>query len=290
MAYKFRANGYKLTGDIRSGLKATVTYIMPWSEAFIFIDQILPAPRAGPLGNITWRPPASLNLNINGIVHNLYADSFTCDPCGSNGLTSTQGGLAPGDFYSHAIFTVQFGAPTSIQQTGDDQSGANQLDPENPITACEQSVNVISKMQTRKGAMYKYDSTGKPVPGDIPILVNEVKVVLKFPRIPLLPFQLILPYCGKINNSSIFQMVKGSLLLEGMVTIATPGTDGSIAQNLGLSFAFNTDSNSSAKGLDWNAFPLPDGTGTSLIADSTGGGTRPYSYVEFRDIFQGLQF
>jgi hypothetical protein len=282
------AKGYELEGDVRSGLKATIPFIMPWESAFVFIGQLLPVPTTAVGNAVNWTPPYQFPIVINGQIRPLYAQSWRCVPCGINGEPAEYLGLAPGDYFSTAIVTVGFDSATYLNQATDDPANKNQLDPDNPITACEQSVDVTGKVVTRKGAGYTFDSNSKPVPGDLPIVLNEAKLVLKFPRIPTLPWQLVQPFVGKINSADVLNCVMGSLLLEGMTTIITPAPDGSIAQNLGLKFAFNPDpTGATAGGMDWNSFPLPDGSGYSLIT-SVSGGKRPYTYVDFRQIFQGL--
>lgn len=292
--YKILAKGYRLSGDVRSGLKATIPFIMPWGVGLTFVNQLIPSPTCLATGQISWSPPYQFPIFINGQIRALYAQNWDLIPCGYNGTPATDSGLAPGDYFSTALVTVGFDSVNSIQQTNDDPNNSNQLDPGNPLTACEQSIDVVGKVTTRKGAGFKYTAgsfSGKPVPGDIPVHLNEAKLVLKFPRIPLLPWQLIQPYVNKINNTAILNCAKGSLLLEGMTTIITPSPDGSIAQNLGLKFAFNPDpTGNSATGMDWNSFPVPDGSGYALIAAAGGGGQTPYNYVEFAQIFEGISF
>ena len=298
--YRILADGYEITGDVRNGLHATVPYLLSWNNAFTFINEVLVSPAAVKAGFITWVPPLQFPVNIGqssglgGITPPVYTQRFTMKPCGAGGTPIPNGGLAPGEFFTNAIVTLQFDSVTAIQQSTDDPYNLNQLDPENPLTACEQSVQTLGKVVTRKGAGYTYTSggwSGKPVPGDIPIVLNETKLVLKFPRVPYLPWQLVQPYVGKINSVGVLQCVQGSLLLEGMGTDVTPGTNGTIQQKVALEFAFNPDpTGGSAQGLDWNAFPFPDGSGYGIINAAGGGGQTPYSYADFRAIFAGLNF
>jgi len=290
--YKILARGYTITGDVRSGLHATVPYFCAWADAITLANDVLASPAATHIGGITWAAPLQFPVPFGGLTRPIYAQKFTIEPCGADGSSPIPtGGLAPGEYFTNAIVRVDFDSIQSVQQTGDDPENLNQLDPANPITACEQSVKINGKVVTRKGSGYTYDTSGKPVPGDIPLVLNEAKLQLKFPRVPYLPWQLVQPYVGKINNSPILACIKGSLLLEGMGTDVTPAPDGSIAQKLVLEFAFNPDPTGSAPtGLDWNSFPLPDGSGYDMISAAGGGGQRPYSYAEFADIFLNLEF
>jgi hypothetical protein len=288
--YKILAKGYRLSGDVRTGLKAVIPFIMPWSLGMVFVSQLIPSPKALPTGQIQWSPPYQFPILINGQVRPLYAQSWDMVPCGYNGTPASNAGLSPGDYFSTALVTVAFDSVSSIQQTGDDPSNLNQLDPSNPITACEQSIEITNVYASVKGSSYTYDATSKPVKGELQTLRNEAKLILKFPRIPLIPWQLVQPYIGLVNNSPILNCAKGSLLLEGMTTVYTPAPDGSIGQNLGLRFAFRPDpTGNSDLGLDFNKELLPDGSAYSLISSTTGG-QRPYAYVEFSEIFETLSF
>jgi hypothetical protein len=174
-------------------------------------------------------------------------------------------------------------------QPGDDTSGLNQLDPANPITACEQSIDIIGKMVTRDGSNYKYATSGNTVTDDVAIVMNEAKLVLSFPQVPYLPWQAVQPYVGKVNNSTILACGRGTLLLEGMGTKITPMPNGQFGQNATLKFAWNPDpTGTSFQGMDWNNFPIR-GTGAfDIIVD--GSGNNPYKYAEFANIFLALEF
>lgn len=292
--YSIRARGYELRGDVRGGLAATVPFILPWSLAFSFCNELIPAPRATTPGSIVWTPPYQLPISLTGLsTPPLYCQSYSCVPCGYDGTPATDGGLPAGDYYSTALVTAEFYTPSFIQQMGDDPSNLNQLDPSNPITACEQSIQVTAKVVTKQGRSYVYlsgSSAGQPVPGTIGLLQPEAKLVLKFPRIPVLPWQLFQPYIGKINKVAILNCVKGSLLLEGAHTVVTPGVDGSIQQNLGLMFAFNPDpTGGSVTGMDWNMFPSPSGAYV-MIGASGGTNPTPYTYADFTQIFNTILF
>jgi hypothetical protein len=292
--FKVLAKGYELRGDVRSGLAATVPFIMPWELAFTFANQLIPAPFAATAGSILWTPPFQLPISLTGrATPPLYCQSWTCVPCGTNGEAATDLGLPAGDFFSTALVTAEFSTPPMIQATGDDPQNLNQLDPSNPITACEQSIQITAKMVTRSGSSYKYTAgsmSGQAVPGNIGLLQPEAKLVLKFPRIPILPWQLFQPFIGKINSAVILNCAVGSLLLEGTTTVVTPGVDGSLQQNLGLMFAFNPDpTGNSLTGMSWNNFPVPDGT-YAPIAGTGAGNPTPYSSADFAQIFSSIQF
>jgi hypothetical protein len=285
-------DGYQISGNVREGIHVTIPFQMPWSIAFSFIGQLIPPVTATTPGSIVWNPPFGITYQFGTRIVPVYAVSYTCKPLGWNGSPATESGLAAGDFFSLARITVEFESSRMIQGFNDDPSGLNQLDPSNPITACEQSIQMIGKFETVDGGSYSYTSgafSGQPV--NIPMTLNrpEVRLLCKFPRIPLLAWQLLQPYIGKVNATAILGCVKGSLLLEGTPTVLTGGMDGSISQNLGLAFAFNPDpTGNSLTGMDWNSQPFPDGSGYSVV--SGGGSLFPYQYVEFSEIFQTINF
>jgi hypothetical protein len=281
---------YDIDGDVRTGLHATVGYRVAWADAVQFAYNALRSPSAVVIGGITWFAPYRLPLLVNGVQPPLYCQGIKIKPQGASGSMGTTGGINPPEYFTDAIVTLKFDNVGYLQGVSDDPSALSQLDPTNPITACEQSAKIIGNMQTRKGAAYTYDSNSKPVPGEIGVNRNQVKLSLSFPRVPYLPWSLIEPYVGKVNNTAILLCNKGSLLLEGLDTNVSPSLTG-FNQKVGLQFAFNPDwTGASAGGLDWNSQELPDGSGVSLVSAAGGGGQRPYAYKEFRSIFTGLSF
>ena len=294
--WKILYDGYQLDGDIRSGIRATIPFIMDWTLAGTFIGQLIPASSGTP-GSIIWNPPFAITYALGARIVPLYAQSFSCRPIGYRGTPATGGGLGFGDYFSDAMITVGFESTTMVQAgtSTDDPSGNNQLDPTNPITACEQSIQSTGKVETGPGGKWTYQSallwSGKPVEGDVYTIRPEVRILCKFPRIPFLPWQLLQPYIGKINKTAILNCVKGSLLLEGAPTVITPNMDGSISQSLGLAFAFSPDpTGATIKGMDWNSQPFPDGSGYDIVVSSGDSTKSPYSYAEFADIFTAIDF
>lgn len=283
--YKVMPKGYQISGDVRSGFKATVPYLVAWTDAFHFADQVIggvSATRAGRGWSINFRLPYQFPASVAP----LYAQRFTIEPCGANGtaISSTTKGLAPGEFFDHAIVRVEFETPQGIQQMSDDASGANQLDPTNPLTYCEQSVKMQGKMMTLKSGSYLYVDT-TPVIGDFSTPISDSKLVLKFPRVPYLPWQVLQPFINTVNLNPILGTIKGQCLLEGMDTVYTAMTDGTIGQAVTLEMSVN------AMG-DWNSIPKPDGTPSLVYKKglSNTDANRIYGYADFSQIFANLQF
>lgn len=280
VAYKVLPDGYTVTGDQRSGYKATVNYLMAWADAFTFADDIFGSARANIVGPITWVYPYRFPV-ANA---NLYASRFSIKPCGASGNAIPNLGLKPGEYFTHAKVMVEFETPqATMSGSQDDPKNLHQLDPANPITMCEQSIKVAAKMETRKAGSYLFGAF-TPVLGDFAVLVPESHLVLTFPRVPYLPRKLIKPYIGTVNSAPILQAEKGELLLTGMDTRIVETSDG-ISQQVQLEFA------ESCLG-DWNMIPNKAGVPT-LVYKS--GGTnvdtnRIYAYKDFATIFSTINY
>lgn len=282
--YKILVNGYEVSGDVRSGYRARVPYLVAWKDAFKFIDDIFAGTTTtisivGPVKwNMPYRFPAS-NLNM-------YAQAFSMRPSGAGGedISSITRGLAPGEFFTHAVVTVDFSTPNEIQSSSQDPGNLNQLDPNNPLTMCEQSIQIASKMiQTSPGA-FRYSSSGNSVNQPIGILTTECKLVLTFPRIPYLPWKFMQPYVNTVNDSPIFNCVRGSLLLAGMDTKVSPNK-GQLSQQVQLQLHYNTFG-------DWNTLIAPGNVFDTIYRmggpdDDT---NRVYPYKDFSKIFSGISY
>jgi hypothetical protein len=280
--YKILAKGFSISGDVRSGYQASVPFFMEWRYAFTFADDIFGKTRAVTVGPITWQLPYRFPTTRAP----LYAQRFTIEPMGldkgGNPITVNKG-LAPGEYWTHAQVNVEFETPTYIQQQQDDPQGHNQLDPDNPITMCEQSVKMAAKMTVHKGGSYLY-TDGKPVVGDVGIPTTDTRLVLTFPRIPYLPWGLLRPYMNKINDVPILSCDRGTLMLNGMDTKIVQ-TNEALGQQLQLEFADN------GTGKDWNM--LPRNGAYALVyqkGTSNTDANRIFKYVDFSAIFAHITY
>jgi hypothetical protein len=244
---KMLADGYKVNGDLQSGYIATVPYLLAWINAFNFIDLVMGSTASTTIGAVTLHIP---HLFPGAAVAKLYANSFDCQPCGQNGqsLPPTYG-MKPGEFFTHAKVTITYKTPPYIQQSTDDPGNLNQLDPANPITLCEQSIKQSGKMRTRKGSGYTFADKSAVI-GDIGVPEREAKLVLKFPRIPYIPWQLQQPFIGKVNKFTMLLCAPGTLLFEGGDTQFTETTQGLQGQQWVAELAYDPNG--------WNKLPRPD--------------------------------
>lgn len=280
--YKILAKGYSISGDVRSGYSASVSYFMLWSDAFRFVDDIFGKTNATTIGPITWQLPYKFPVTRAP----LYAHRFNLEPMGldrgGNPITLNKG-LSPGEYWTHATVHVEFETPGYTQQTQDDPQHLNQLDPSNPITMCEQSIKMAAKTITHKGASFVYFD-GKVAEGDQGIPHTETRLVLAFPRVPYLPWALIRPFMNKVNDTTILGCDRGTLLLCGMDSKTTVTNQG-YGQTLQLEFADN------GEGQDWNMLPR-EGV-YELVRKRNGSwndSNRIFKYADFRKIFDSLAF
>lgn len=274
----------KISGDVRSGYKATVPYLVAWEDAFVFADQLLGGTSSAAIGPITWVLPH----RFPGVTARLYAQRFTIEPLGLRDDVSGEPslkGLSPGEYYSKAKITVEYETPTEPHQASQDK--LEQLDPENPIPAAEQKVRSAGKMETRKNGSYLYDGSLKPVPGDFAVPSTESKLTISFARVPYQPWKYIEPFLNTINSAPILSCAAGQLLFTDFDTDPTPSPNGPMAQKVTLNFAV------APHGLTWNHQPQPDGTYAlvRIAADKLSGTPRRiYAESDFRQLFNTLAF
>jgi hypothetical protein len=276
------AKGYRITGDLKSGYKASVPYLVSWSDAFTFVDEIMGKTTAVTVGPITFHVPYMFPGSTSA---RLYPASFDLEPIGASGAPlAPTFGLKPGEFFTFALVTVQFETPQYMQDQQDDPQNLQQLDPANPITVCKQSVKMGGKMVNRKGSGYVW-SDNTMLAGDVAVPEKECKLVLEFPKIPFLPWQLIKPFVGTINVNPVLGCDKGTLLLEAPDTDVVGMADGTIGQTLVLEFA--------QQDHDWNQLRRPD-TGQLDFVYTKGNagntGQSLFQYSDFLEIFQGLTY
>lgn len=270
--YKVLADGYKIRGGREEPMTATVPYLVRWADAFTFYAEVL-GQTSAPVAS------ASAIVRTSGhqlpIAPNLYAARGEIEPCGADGeapVSATHKGTAPGEYFSHAKIVVEYSAPSY------DQGAANplrQLDPDNPITYCEQEVESKARFDTERASGWEFGAND-PVPGDFARLSVESRVVLTFPRVPFLPWRLLRPYVGRINSVAMFDCEVGTLLLEEMRLKANETNQGLAGTSTQLVFA--------QQDYDWNKLRKKDGS-LALVRNKADTTKRPYEYKDFRQLF-----
>ncbi|MDG3003254.1 hypothetical protein [Paludisphaera mucosa] len=270
---------YHITGDVESGYRAFVEYLVLWADAFVFVDEVMGLSTAATVyGAITYHAPHRLPFTTAA----LYAHDFDLTPCGIDGdavddASMPNLGLFPGEYFSYAKVTVTYQTPGQGQAPG--EGTLQQLDPSNPITVCRQTVRSSGKMDTSKAGSFQYTSDSKTVPGEHAIPSCESVLDLEFPAIPYLPWQAVRPYINKVNSVAVLNCGIGELLLEGMTTRVEATTQG-FSQNLVLSFAV-----AGTPGVTWNMLPRD---GVPVAVKRAGSGAPIFASADFRDIFTAL--
>ena len=265
------ADGYKITGGVKSPLRAMVPYLVSWDDAFTFVQDVMGSRTGAVVGpianNAPYRFPASPNL---------FAADFDMEPCGCDGqaLGSTYG-LSPGEYFTHAKITVNFEVP-EFNPLGDTTW---QLDPTNPLTYCEVEIDNSGRFETLKASGYEFDD-GTPVTGDLAKVVTESRLVLTFPQIPFLPYRAIRSYLGKVNLNAIWEAPVGTVMLENTRIKFEPTSMGIANRSVQLIFV--------EQDQDWNKIPKPNGV-PALVRRKGDTAKRIYEYVDFTPIFNFLQ-
>lgn len=269
--YKVLADGYKITGGVKSPLRAVASYLVAWSDAFTFIQDVMGSRTGATVGPITNNPPWQFEPSPN-----LFAWDFDCEPCGVDGeILTGKKGLAPGEFWTHAKITLTFEVP-EFNPLGETTW---QLDPTNPLTYCKVQIQNSGKFETLKAGGYEFDDS-TPVTGDIAKVTSESRIILTFPQIPFLPYRALRGYIGRVNLNPIWEAAAGTVMLEGTDIEFEPTSMGIANRSVQLIFVEQDD--------DWNKIPKPNGV-PALVRQKGNTSRRIYQYVDFTPIFNFLQ-
>lgn len=270
--YKVLADGYKIRGGREEPIRATVPYLVLWRDAFNFYDQVL-----GQTSGAVAFPSAIVRTPGHQFpaVPALFAATAEIEPCGCDGeaaVSSLYKGTNPGEYFSHAKVVVEYSAPSYDQGVPDP---LRQLDPDNPITYCEQEVESKARFDTERASGWEFGSND-PVPGDFAKLTVESRLVLSFPRVPFLPWNLVRPYVGRINSIAMFGCEVGTLLLEEVRIKQSETNQGLAGTSTQLVFA--------QQEYDWNKLRKKDGS-LALVRNKADTSKRLFEYKDFRNLF-----
>jgi hypothetical protein len=273
--YEILADGYEVTAG-EGGLRAIVPCIVAWEDAFTFADDVMgygTAVVVGPVSySIPWRFPGAPNAKM-------YASGCRITPIGAKRDALADGeGLRPGQYFTYAKVVVEFSTPPFKQAPEDDPANLHQLDPDNPITYCEQSVESGGTMETRRKGGYEFaEGDLTIVRHDLAVFVPESRLVLNFPRIPFLPWQRIQTYLGTLNDRIIFQCAVGTLLFEDAKTRFSATSQGLMGQSFQMTLVY--------RGWHWNMIPHP-ATGINTLVHKKGDPTKSlYEIKDWRPLF-----
>lgn len=281
----FAKDGFRMSGDQRGGMKVTVKYRVPWENAYLFLNALVNPINQQVVGQITYSLPYRLPDTVSATP--VYASGFDIQPMGvRDDLTAATvlpyQGMAAGEYYKYAAVTINFEQDTfTWDASKDDPNGQQQLDPQNPIPLCEQSVKYHTKMVTIKGHKYRYNGDGKAVVGDFATPTYGADLVFRFPHVPYQPWQLgLVNYLNKVNSVAMFMCAAQTLLFGPPDTTVKQSMLGSAVaseQSVTLTLKYNPDG--------WNKLPKADGTLDDVV--KAGGGSI-YGTADFRVLFAQL--
>jgi hypothetical protein len=268
-SYRILYEGYRISGGRETPLRAVVPYIVAWSDAFAFYNTVLGQTSAATQSVASIVRTSGLAFPASPA---LYAESAEIEPYGVGNPSGSTNGLSPGEYFAEAKITVTFSTPTYDQ---DEANPARQLDPDNPITYCEQEVDSSVRYDTEKASGWEFED-GTNIPGPFVKPTTESKLVLTFPRVPFLPWKAVRPFTDKLNSIKIFDYEIGTLKLDGTKIKATNTNQGLASTSTQLVF--------SGQDYDWNMLRKKDGT-LALVRNKADTSKRMFAYADFRQIF-----
>lgn len=279
-------DGFRLSGDENSGIKAMVRYRVDWANVYNFLNAMIEPVNVVRLGQVTYTLPYNLPATVVAIP--VYPVGFDVVPMGvRQDLTVStvlpyQGLAATDPYYQYGIVTINFAQPRRQMDLKDDPNNLQQLDPGNPIIMVEQSVNYSDKMQTQKGHRYRYVSDGKAVDGEFAKPVSGADITLHYPDLPYQPWQYLKPYVNRVNSQTFLLCDPGTILMKSpKTTVKFPllGSSVPMKQSVILTFKYQEEG--------WNKLPKPDGTYDDVV--KAGGGSI-FDTVDFRTLIQQLAY
>jgi hypothetical protein len=269
------ADGYKITSG-SNGFRAQASFLVGWGDAFTMHDEIMGYATAATVGPLTfnsaWQFPGAPNARL--ACSSCEITPFALD--GGARSISVAKGMAPGEFWSHARLDCTFETPTAPQSAADDPGNLNQLDSNEPIYGCEQSVRIGTKSETIPKENLRFDGTTTAPPEDISVLRSETNITLTWEFVPFVAWKKLRPYVGKVNTTPIFDVARGELLMQGIQFEPAQGPQGKLGVSVTMEFLVNDLG-------DWNK-AARNSSGV-LAAVETTDNNPIYAYTEFRQMF-----
>lgn len=273
--YELLADGFKISSS-RDGFRAQASFKVAWVDAFTFHDEIMGYATASVVGpvafNTPWRFPGSSSAR-------LYASSCEITPFALDGGAAPIGvaaGMAPGEFWSHARLEVTFETPVAPQSAADDPGNLNQINPDEPIYGCEQSIRFSSKSETIDKKDVKFSADNAHPGEDVTVHRGEAGITLHWQFVPFLGWKRFKPYFNKVNSTAIFDCAAGELLVQGVQIEPASGPQGIPGKSVTLELGVSDVG-------DWQkAARNANGTHATLV---TNAGAAIYTAVEFRNMF-----
>jgi len=219
-----------------TGVEATASYRIRWADAFDFYNDVMGLRTSSTIGgaivsSAPWGWPADPRL---------YAIDCSIEPLSISGSPSAgpKQGLYAGEFFEFARADVVFG----VGQAGDSGTDGDpikpmQFDPENPITWCYQDTDHRSESIQTPDGTFLWEDDNKPLPFRVQRKNSVIEMVLKFPRVPYLPFDLIDSHNDCVNAYPVLKCPVGTLLFLGAQTQSEITAMGGRSKGVTMRFA-----------------------------------------------------
>jgi hypothetical protein len=265
VAYAHTIEGFSKGSD-QGGPYYHVTYrIANWSDTDKFINALLGFGTASGSGGsiavtrgIPHQHPLSPNLVC---VAARVVEGLGNPILNSSGYPNYDGG---------ALIQAEYKSPPF------DFSGGNlnnQIDPATPLNWCTQELSYSTEIFTVSSS----DPTKPPAKIQVPITV----MTLTFHKLPYLPMSTVRSLRGKVNSTTFLGAAAGLVLFKGADTHREFNTDGSVCQEVKLTF------NERSSGYPWNSAPSkanPYTTPWPAVTD--GNGNPPFATADLSPLIQ----
>lgn len=237
-------------------MSATATFEVAWTDREAFVNQALGLTTGSsgwPLPQVPWDCPFQPNTG-------LLASSFRFLPHTTKPDIPATDNTVEGHF-EFAHVTIGFERPKYDFAIPTVQ---NQIDFDNPILFCEQSVEYAGRTIVREGYALEYVGAPTGVVPAGPVWQIEVQsdIVLNFPFVPYVPWGYLEPYIGKSNDRVLFGKPAETIAFLGASLRQETMSDGSNKTSCVLRLSYNS--------TGWNKQLAPNGNFYTVRVKGTG--------------------
>jgi hypothetical protein len=262
-AHKIRFKGGISESVGSGGPKATVVYRCRWEDRYDLVLELVGGYGSGASGFSAYTPPHAYPPSTN--LRCLEISSI-------EGLGAKKLGTgSKWDPYTLAEITAVYSVPTYDIESS---SASGQIDPDNPILYCKQSINASSAFVVLPKRKLKFSTSGKIVDSEASRPTAQAEITLEFPRVPFNPYTICKPYLGKTNSAAMLGHDAGQLLFDAIRTDLSSTSTG-IDHSVVLTFL--------GRDADWNA--LVNDAGSYELVEFDGSGVRPFTQADLMAMF-----
>lgn len=235
------------------GLNTVIRYRTAWSDAFVFVNEVL-----GILDGDPWQWPASPNMR----AYNAEIEPVGVNESPGTSTAISSYGSSPGEFYESALITVTFGSQSVLATQPYDSVAAlppaSQFDPANPVEMSSYQVTYGTEMIRVPGGSLAWSANDADGGAQtVPATVRPPDAGSSYYRVPTFDLNMTLHNClsvdysivrdkiGKVNNQVQFTNCnRETLLLNGLSTSRREMSDGTLILDVTLNYKW--------KSIGWN--------------------------------------